>query len=112
MIKVRIFSASLFSDSCSQLIDGQIISKCGANRYASDRYFGKFKTEDHLIGILFCSFAECVPLRKVTIAMLGLLGKTRHLQLGHTSGRSTPSDAKKCRDAKGSGSIHSEFLRR
>jgi hypothetical protein len=32
---------------------------------------------------LFCAFAKCTSLRAVSVAMLGLAGKTKHFQLNY-----------------------------
>lgn len=63
----------------------------------SDRYVKYFKSKDHLISILFCSFAKCNSLREVSGATLGLWGKTDSFQLKHIPKGSTLSDANKNR---------------
>jgi len=75
------FGTSVFGQLIS-LIDSEIISK-SVQSHKSDHYVKKFKTKDHLISMLFCSFAKCSSLREVSGAMLGLAGKTKHFQLNH-----------------------------
>lgn len=92
------FGQSVFGQLIS-LIDPSIIS--GASKSCdSDRYIKKFKTKDHLISMLFCSFAKCSSLREVSGAMLGLSGKTKHFQLDHIPKKSTLGDANQRRDAE------------
>ena len=102
------FGQSVFGQLIS-LIDNHVISEaCIANR--SDHYIKRFKTKDHLISMLFCSFAKCTSLREVSGAMLGLSGKTKHFQLQHIPKRSTLADANKRRDAAVFGSIYNKLL--
>jgi hypothetical protein len=104
------FGTSVFGQLIS-LIDSKIISK-SAFQHQSDRYVKKFKTKDHLISMLFCSFAKCTSLREVSGAMLGLSGKTKHFQLNHIPKKSTLSDANKRRDADVFGNIYNELLKK
>ena len=104
------FGTSVFGQLIS-LIDPRIISSC-TKRSDSDRYVKKFKTKDHLISMLFCSFAKCSSLREVSGAMLGLSGKTKHFQLNHIPKKSTLSDANKRRDANVFGNIYNELLKK
>lgn len=89
-----------------QSVFGQLISKIDfskvnkiAGRYNSDYYTKRFTTKDHLISMLFGSFAQCSSLREISGAMLGLSGKTQHFQLEHLPHRSTLSDANKRRSS-------------
>lgn len=104
------FGTSVFGQLIS-LIDSKIISESVQN-HQSDYYVKKFKTKDHLISMLFCSFAKCSSLREVCGAMLGLAGKTKHFQLNHIPKKSTLSDANKRRDADVFGSIYNKLLKK
>jgi len=104
------FGQSVFGQLIS-LIDPKTISE-SSRESNSDRYIKKFTTKDHLISMLFCSFAKCTSLREVSGAMLGLSGKTKHFQLQHIPKRSTLSDANKRRDASVFGSIYNKLLRK
>lgn len=64
----------------------------------SDGYTKRFRTKDHLISMLFCSFSKCTLFREISGAMLALSGKTNGFQLNHIPKRSTLSDANKKRD--------------
>jgi hypothetical protein len=103
------FGTSVFGQLIS-LIDTDIIQS-SAKKHNSDYYVKKFKTKDHLISMLFCSFAKCSSLREVSGAMLGLSGKTKHFQLQHIPKRSTLSDATKRRNAEVFGSIYNLLLK-
>ncbi len=102
------FGNSVFGQLIS-LIDNKIISD-SAKRNNSDRYVKKFTTKDHLISMLFCSFAKCSSLREVSGAMLGLAGKTKHFQLNHIPKKSTLADANQRRDASVFGNIYNALL--
>ena len=87
-----------------QSVFGQLISfldlnkvKAISNKRMSDHYVKKFDTSDHLISMLFSTFAHCTSLREVAASMLGLKGKVSHFQLKHIPYRSTLSDANKRR---------------
>ena len=102
------FGNSVFGQLIS-LIDNKIISD-SAKKSNSDRYIKKFTTKDHLISMLFCSFAKCSSLREVSGAMLGLAGKTKHFQLNHIPKKSTLADANERRNAAVFGSIYNALL--
>ena len=104
------FGQSVFGQLIS-LIDNRIISEA-SNECKSDHYVKHFRTKDHLISMLFCSFAKCASLREVSGAMLGLSGKTKHFQLQHIPRRSTLSDANKRRDSSVFGNIYNKLLRK
>lgn len=80
------------------LIDFSKINKI-TKECKADHYIKRFKTKDHLISMLFGSFAQCTSLREISGAMLGLSGKTRHFQLENLPHRSTLSDANKRRSS-------------
>lgn len=102
------FGQSVFGQLIS-LIDPNIISNASKTCNA-DRYIKKFKTKDHLISMLFCSFAKCTSLREVSGAMLGLSGKTKHFQLEHIPKKSTLGDANQRRDADVFGIIYNKLF--
>ena len=87
-----------------QSVFGQLISLIDLNKiktiskkHMSDYYVKKFDTSDHLISMLFSTFANCTSLREVASSMLGLKGKMSHFQLKNIPYRSTLSDANKRR---------------
>jgi hypothetical protein len=87
-----------------QSVFGQLISLIDLNKvnsiaknHKADHYVKKFGTSDHLVSMLFSTFAHCTSLREVAASMLGLKGKTNHFQLKHIPYRSTLSDANKRR---------------
>lgn len=104
------FGQSVFGQLIS-LIDNKIISEA-SDECKSDYCVKRFTTKDHLISMLFCSFAKCTSLREVCGAMLGLSGKTKHFQLQHIPKRSTLSDANKQREASVFGKIYNGLLRK
>ncbi len=91
------FSTKSVFGQLISLIDDSLIKK-EVKKSNSDRYTKRFKTKDHLISMLFCSFSKCTSLREVSGAMLGLSGKTSGFQLNHIPKRSTLSDANRKRD--------------
>jgi hypothetical protein len=92
------FGQSVFGQLIS-LIDSTIISEA-TKEFRSDYRIKKFDTSDHLISMLFSTFAQCTSLREVSGSMLGLKGKTKHFQLKHIPFRSTLSDANRRRSHK------------
>lgn len=110
MSKSNYFSSKSVFGQLISLIDNEIIIKA-TKKHNSDRYTKKFTTKDHLISMLFCSFAKCNSLREVSGAMLGLSGKTANFQLTHIPKRSTLSDANKNRDVEVFGEIYNSLLK-
>jgi IS4 transposase len=90
------FGQSVFGQLIS-LIDLSKINSIARKRMA-DHYVKKFDTSDHLISMLFSTFAHCTSLREVAASMLGLKGKMNHFQLKHIPYKSTLSDANKRRN--------------
>jgi len=109
MNKSKYFHGQSVFGQLISLIDSNIISKA-AEKFQADRYVKRFKTKDHLISMLFCSFAKCTSLREVSGAMLGLSGKTKHFQLDHIPKRSTLADANQRRTADVFGAIYNKLL--
>jgi hypothetical protein len=60
--------------------------------------------------MLFCSFAICNSLREISVAVLGLSGKTEHFQLNHLPKKSTLSVANKNRDVEVFEKIYHKLL--
>lgn len=85
------FGQSVFGQLIS-LIDANLVSRA-AKKHNSDYYTKKFTTSDHLISMLFSTFAHCSSLREVAGGILGLKGKTNHFQLKNVPYKSTLSDA-------------------
>jgi len=110
MSKSSHFSRTSVFGQLISLIEDKIIigavKKCG-----SDRYTKRFKTKDHLISMLFCSFSKCTSLREISGAMLGLSGKTSHIQLSHIPKRSTLSDANRKRNVDVFENIYHQLLK-
>lgn len=96
MGKSNYFSTKSVFGQLLSLINDKTISDA-AKKHDTDRYVKYFKSKDHLISMLFCSFAKCNSLREVSGAMLGLAGKTNAFGLNHIPKRSTLSDANKNR---------------
>jgi len=111
MSKSNNFSSKSVFGQLISLIDYDIISKA-VKKHDSDRYTKKFTTKDHLISMLFCSFAKCNSLREVSGGMLGLSGKTANFQLNHIPKRSTLSDANKNRDVEVFSEIYNSLLKK
>ena len=69
------------------------------DKHRSDHYIKRFRTYDHLVTMLYCSFHNCRSIREVTTGMMACHGKLRHLGLSDYPKRSTLSDANKRRDS-------------
>ena len=109
MGKSNYFSSKSVFGQLISLIDDKKI-KDAVKKHDSDRYVKRFKSKDHLISMLFCSFAKCNSLREVSGAMLGLSGKTESFQLSHIPKRSTLSDANKTRKVAFFEEIYNKLL--
>ena len=82
MSKNNYFSSQSVFGYPISLIDNKIIKDL-VKKSDSDRYVKRFKSKNHLISMIFCSFAKCNSLREVSGAMVGLSGKTESFQLNH-----------------------------
>jgi hypothetical protein len=82
MGKSNYFSTKSVFGQLISLINDKTISNA-VKKHDSDRYVKHFKSKDHLISMLFCSFAKCNSLREVSGAMLGLAGKINAFGLNH-----------------------------
>lgn len=109
MSKSNYFSSKSVFGQLISLIDDKKIKEA-VKKFDSDRYVKRFKSKDHLISMLFCSFAKCNSLREVSGAMLGLSGKTESFQLSHIPKRSTLSDANKNRKVEFFEEIYNKLL--
>jgi Transposase DDE domain/Domain of unknown function (DUF4372) len=109
MSKSTYFSSKSVFGQLISLIDDKKIKEA-VKKHDSDRYVKRFKSKDHLISMLFCSFAKCNSLREVSGAMLGLSGKTVSFQLSHIPKRSTLSDANKNRNVDFFEEIYNKLL--
>ena len=110
MSKSNYFSSKSVFGQLISLIDDTIIRK-EVKKCDSDRYTKRFTTKDHLISMLFCSFSKCTSLREISVAMLGLSGKTSSFQLNHIPKRSTLSDANKKRNVLVFENIYHQLLK-
>ena len=109
MAKSNYFSSKSVFGQLISLIDDKMIKEA-VKKTSSDRYVKRFKSKDHLISMLFCSFAKCNSLREVSGAMLGLSGKTESFQLNHIPKRSTLSDANKNRTVDFFEDVYNEVI--
>lgn len=110
MGKSKHFSSKSVFGQLISLIDDNLI-KSAVKKTNSDYYTKRFKTNDHLISMLFCAFAKCNSLREVSGAMLGLSGKTASFNLNHIPKRSTLSDANKHRNVEVFAEIYNDLLK-
>ena len=62
-------------------------------QYNSDHYYKKFKTYDHLVSMLYCSFFKCNSLRELCTGLQACHHKLYHLGLKNTPRRSTIAEA-------------------
>jgi hypothetical protein len=83
MSKSNYFSGKSVFGLLISLIDDRLISEEG-KKSDSDRYVKRFKTKNHLISMLFCSFAKCKSLIEISGTMLVLTGKIEHFKLNLT----------------------------
>lgn len=80
-------------------------------KHKGDHYIKRFKTYDHLVTMLYCSFHNCRSIREVITGMMACQGKLQHLGLCDHPRRSTLSDANKRRDSSIFEEIYFTFYR-
>lgn len=83
-----------------------------AEKYASDRYYKKFKTYDHLITMIYATLSGVSSLRELSTVMLACEGRISHLNLKHFPKRSTLSDANRKRTSAVFGEIYASLYKR
>lgn len=111
MGKNKYFSTKSVFGQLISLIDDSMI-KGAVKKHDSDRYVKRFKSQDHLFSMIFCSLVKCNSLREVAGGMLGLSGKKEALRLNHIPRRSTLADANKKRKVEFFEEIYNELLKK
>jgi hypothetical protein len=109
MSKSNYFSSKSVFGQLIFLIDDKKI-KDAVKKTDSNRYVNRLKSKDHLISMLFCSFAKCNALREVSGAMHGLSVKTESFQLSQVPKRSNLSVAIKNRKVEFFEEIYNKLL--
>lgn len=61
--------------------------------FSSDHYCKKFRTNDHLVVMLYAVFSRCTSIREVITGIMACHSKLLHLGLRYTIRRSTLSDS-------------------
>lgn len=79
-------------------------------KYNSDRYVKRFKSQDHLFSMIFCRLEKCNSLREVSGGMLGLSGIEETVRINSLPKKSTLSDANKGRKVESFEEIYTNFL--
>jgi transposase len=78
----------------------------------SDRYCRCFKTNDHLVTMLYAIYNQCTSIREVTTGLLAWEKRILHLGINHHPRRSTLSDANKRRSHEVFEKIYFKLLKR
>jgi hypothetical protein len=99
MHKNTFFTGQPIFSQLLSLIPKQIILKT-SKEYQSDRYYKKFKSYEHLVSMLYCSFHKCTSLRELTTGMLACYSRLSHLGINYVPRRSTLGDANKNRSSE------------
>ena len=92
MAKSTFFTGQPIFNQILSLIPSHFISRL-SRQYQGDRYCKKFRSNDHLITLLYCTFHKCTSLREVVTGMLASQQRLTHLGLKSTPRRSTLADA-------------------
>lgn len=99
MHKSSFFTGQPIFNQILSLIPRSIVMRL-AREHMADRYCKKFRSYDHLITLLYCTFHQCNSLREVITGMQATASRLRHLGISFTPRRSTLSDANERRTAK------------
>lgn len=62
-------------------------------KHQTDRYYKRFKTNDHLLTMLYATFHGCKSLREVITGMMACTTRLNHLSLHYLPRRSTLAEA-------------------
>ena len=111
MNKSSYFSTKSVFGQLISLIDDSMI-KDAVKKHDSDRYVKRFKSQDHLFSMVFCSLVKCNSLREVAGGMLGLSGKKESLRLNCIPKKSTLADANKNRNVDFFEEVYNKLLKK
>lgn len=111
MGKNKYFSTKSVFGQLISLIDDSMIQKA-VEKYNSDRYVKRFKSQDHLFSMIFCCIEKCNSLREVSGGMLGLSGKEETVRINHLPKKSTLADANKGRKVEFFEEIYNNLLKK
>lgn len=111
MSKSSYFSTKSVFGQLISLIDDSMI-KDAVKKHDSDRYVKRFKSQDHLFSMVFCSLVKCNSLREVAGGMLGLSGKKESLRLNCIPKKSTLVDANKNRNVDFFEEVYNKLLKK
>ena len=111
MGKNKYFSTKSVFGQLISLIDDSTICKA-VQKHNSDRYVKHFKSQDHLISMIFCSIEKCNSLREVAAGMIGLYDKKESVRINHLPKKSTLADANKGRKVEFFEEIYNELLKK
>ena len=111
MGKNKYFSTKSVFGQLISLIDDSMIQKA-VEKYNSDRYVKRFKSQDHLFSMIFCCIEKCNSLREVSGGMLGLSGKEETVRINHLPKKSTLADANKGRKIDFFEEIYNNLLKK
>ena len=111
MSKSSYFSTKSVFGQLISLIDDSMI-KDAVKKHDSDRYVKRFKSQDHLFSMVFCSLVKCNSLREVAGGMLGLSGKKESLRLNCIPKKSTLADANKNRNVDFFEEVYNKLLKK
>ena len=111
MGKNKYFSTKSVFGQLISLIDDSMFQKA-VEKYNSDRYVKRFKSQDHLFSMIFCCIEKCNSLREVSGGMLGLSGKEETVRINHLPKKSTLADANKGRKIDFFEEIYNNLLKK
>ena len=98
MAKNSFFSGTTVFGQLIKLIPVSVLGKV-VEQTRSDRYSKGFKTYDHLLSMLFATFAHCTSLREIEAAFASMQGKGENSKVDFRPKRSTLSDANRKRSS-------------
>ena len=98
MAKTTFFTGQPIFNQILSLIPRSFITQL-SRQYQCDRYCKKFRSFDHLVTLLYCTFHRCTSLREVVTGMQASMQRLLHLGLRSTPRRSTLADANSRRPA-------------
>jgi hypothetical protein len=92
MSNTTFFTGQPLFNQLLQLIPSDVLDAL-TRKYQTDRYYKTFKTYDHIVSMLYCSFFKCTSLRELCTGLQACEHKLRHLGLKHTPRKSTLAEA-------------------
>lgn len=110
MAKTTFFTGQPIFNQLLNLIPKSTVAAL-SKRYKTDHYYKTFKTFDHLVTMLYCSFFRCNSLRELCTGLQACEHRLQHMGIRRAPKRSTVAEANSKRSEQFFASLYHELYR-